>query len=187
MFLSPFILFIGIFNPLLDKKIIIIGSIEISKGWFSFFSLTFRFILTISSALLLIATTGFSNICKAFAYYRIPSIFILQLLLVYRYIFLLIEESLRAIRAKSLRDFEQKMNLKTFGSLVGTILIRCIDRSRRIYTAMLSRGFSQEIHMEYPFHMHCRDYIFILCCTLFFIIMKMYPSIIHHIFRKFAL
>ena len=60
LLVSPFVLFIGIFNPFLDKQILLqIGALKITGGWFSLISILLRFILTVGAALILIATTGF--------------------------------------------------------------------------------------------------------------------------------
>ncbi|MBF0531357.1 MAG: cobalt ECF transporter T component CbiQ, partial [Deltaproteobacteria bacterium] len=63
---TPFAIFIGIFNPLLDRTIMVhLGSFDISGGWISFASIMLRFILTVGAALILIAGTGFNSVCLA--------------------------------------------------------------------------------------------------------------------------
>ena len=53
---SPFAILLGIFNPLLDRDILInLSGIEISGGWVSFTSILIRFVLTVGAALTLIA------------------------------------------------------------------------------------------------------------------------------------
>ena len=80
---SPFVLCIGIFNPFLDKEIILqIGTLQISGGWLSLISILLRFILTVGAALLLIATTGFPAICMALEKLGAPKIFSVQLLII---------------------------------------------------------------------------------------------------------
>ena len=79
--------------------------IHVSGGWVSFFSILLKFFLTMCSALLLISTTSFPGICHALRKLGIPEIFISQLLFLYRYIFVLVEETLRMVRARDLRSF----------------------------------------------------------------------------------
>jgi cobalt/nickel transport system permease protein len=51
---------IGIFNPLIDRDILIsLEGIDISGGWVSFVSILIRFVLTVGAALTLIAVTGY--------------------------------------------------------------------------------------------------------------------------------
>jgi cobalt/nickel transport system permease protein len=145
---SVFAVFIGIFNPLFDTHIQydFLG-IPVSGGWVSFFSILLKFFLTMGSALLLISTTSFPGICHALRKLGIPEIFISQLLFLYRYIFVLMEETLRMVRARDLRSFGKRgQGMSIFINLIGTLFVKTIERAERIYHAMLSRGFSGTIH-----------------------------------------
>ena len=63
---APFAFFIGIFNPLLDRAVMVhLGPLGISGGWVSFASIMLRFVLTVSAALILIAGTGLNAVCLA--------------------------------------------------------------------------------------------------------------------------
>ena len=150
---SPFVIFIGIFNPFLDKEVLWqAGSLQISGGWLSLISILLRFVLTVGAALLLIATTGFPAICMALEKLGAPKIFTVQLLMLYRYLFVLIEESIRMIRAYPLRSFpRRKMRFDIFRQLLGNLLLRTLDRAQRIHMAMLSRAFTGEIKVARNF------------------------------------
>ena len=106
---SPFALFIGIFNPFLDREVLThLGSLGISGGWISFGSVMLRFVLTVGAALILIATTSFPGICNALERLKVPKLFVVQLMLLYRFVFVLTEEALRIVRARSMRSFAKK-------------------------------------------------------------------------------
>ena len=93
---APFAFFIGIFNPLLDRAVLVhLGPMGISGGWVSFASIMIRFTLTVSAAFILIAGTGLNAVCLALDKLGAPRIFVMQLLFLYRYIFVLTEEALR--------------------------------------------------------------------------------------------
>ena len=78
---SPFAILLGIFNPLLDREILIrLAGLEISGGWVSFASILIRFVLTVGVALTLIAVTGFNAVCMALEKLKVPKIFVVQLL-----------------------------------------------------------------------------------------------------------
>jgi cobalt/nickel transport system permease protein len=147
--ISPFVLVIGIFNPFLDREIILhLGPLQISGGWISFVSILLRFLLTVGAALLLIATTGFPAICMALEKLGAPRIFAVQLLMLYRYIFVLIEEAIRMLRAYALRaTSDKKVRYHIFKQILGNLLLRTIDRAQRIHLAMLSRAFTGEIRI----------------------------------------
>ncbi|MBU2226180.1 MAG: cobalt ECF transporter T component CbiQ [Proteobacteria bacterium] len=144
---SPFAIFIGIFNPFLDTRTaVVIAGIPVSAGWLSFLSILLKFALTISAALLLIATTSFPAVCHALRRLGFPALFVSQLLFLYRYLFVLMEEAMRIIRAREMRSFGRRSTgMKVFARLIGTLFLRTVDRADRIYYAMLSRGFQGDV------------------------------------------
>lgn len=187
LIVSPFVLFIGIFNPLLDREIILqLGSLHISGGWISLLSILLRFMLTVGAALLLIATTGLPAICMAFEKLGMPRIFAVQMLMLYRYIFVLIEESIRLIRGYTLRAFsKKKMRYQVFKQLLGNLLLRTLDRAQRIHMAMLSRAFSGEIHTVRQFSFGGSEFIYLTSMISIFTVMRFYN--IADILGKFML
>ncbi len=173
---SPFVLFVGIFNPVLDTGIMYsVYGIKISGGWISFASIIIKFILTISAALLLVATTSFPGICFALDRLRVPKIFVVQLLFLYRYIFVLVEETMRIVRARNMRSFGKRgKNIKSFTNIVGVLLVRSIERSERIYQAICSRGFDGQIRLVKDFRLRFTDIIFATTAIAVFIIFRRY-------------
>jgi cobalt/nickel transport system permease protein len=163
LLVSSFAIFIGIFNPLLDRQLSFsFLGVPVSGGWISFFSIMLKFFLTITSALLLIATTSCPGICHALQKMGIPEIFVSQLLFLYRYIFVLIEEVMKVIRARDMRSFGKKgRDIRPFISLVGTLFLRTMERAERVYQAMLSRGFSGKLHSTRPYSFTAADAAFL--------------------------
>lgn len=141
---APFVLFVGIFNPLLDTAPYMqVAGLTISGGWVSFFSILLRCALTVSAALLLIALTGFSPLCAALVRLGVPPIFATQLLFLYRYIFVLVQEASRMERARDLRALSPAgKSWRVYGLMLGQLLLRTYDRATRIHQAMLCRGFT---------------------------------------------
>jgi cobalt/nickel transport system permease protein len=175
LLVSPFVLFIGIFNPWLDRTVLFqLGSVGITGGWVSFLSLLLRFTLTVSAALLLIASTGFTTMCMGLEKLGSPRIFTVQLLLLYRYLFILIGEAIRMIRAHSLRSFNRKgrITFRVFLQMLGNLLLRTVDRAQRIHMAMLSRAFTGEIRIAKQFHFGCRETFFLTGFSALFIILR---------------
>lgn len=173
---APFAVFIGIFNPFLDREIVLrIGSMGISGGWVSFASIVIRFALTVSAALILVATTGLEGVCMALIRLKVPRVFVIQLLLVYRYLFILIEETSRMVRAHSLRSFGQRaMRIRVFGSLVGQLLLRTLGRGQRIHVAMLCRGFDGEVRLERSLRIGAKEVYFVMGWSAFFAAARLY-------------
>jgi cobalt/nickel transport system permease protein len=173
---APFAFFVAIFNPLLDRNVLMhLGPIGISGGWVSFASLMVRFTLTVSAALILIASTGFNSVCVALGKMRAPRAFVVQLLFLYRYLFVLIDEASRMNRARSLRVFEGRgMGFGVFIQMLGQLLLRTLDRAKRIQLAMHCRGFDGEIRMARQLKIRGRDFAFVAVWSIFFIAVRFY-------------
>ncbi|PKN06285.1 MAG: cobalt ECF transporter T component CbiQ [Deltaproteobacteria bacterium HGW-Deltaproteobacteria-7] len=178
VFVSPFAVFIGIFNPLLDSgQVSIFHGFMISAGWFSFFSILIKFTLTVSTALLLIATTSFPNVCHALRQLGLPSLFVSQLLFLYRYIFVLMEETMRIVRARNMRSYEKRGHgIRVFVRIIGILFLRTVERAERIYFAMLSRGFQGDMPTLKRFHFSRGDLGFAVFFIVFLFIFRFYPA-----------
>lgn len=176
LIVSPFAILIGIFNPFLDRQVLIhIGGLPVSGGVISFASILLRFVLTVSAALLLIAVTGFEAVCLALERLRVPRAFVVQLLFLYRYLFVLLEEGLRIRRAYALRAGDVRgVAMRHFGSLSGQLLLRTLDRAQRIHQAMLCRGFDGRIRLKGALRAGLADVMFVLFWCLFFFLARRY-------------
>jgi cobalt/nickel transport system permease protein len=175
LLVSPFVILLGIFNPWLDRAVLVqFGTVGISGGWISFVSLLLRFTLTVGAALLLIASTGFATICMALEKLGSPKVFTVQLLLLYRYLFILIGETIRMIRAHALRSFNRKgrITFRVFQQLLGNLLLRTIDRAQRIHMAMLSRAFTGEIRIVRQFRFGYKEFLFLAGFSGLFMLLR---------------
>jgi len=176
LLVSPFAILVGIFNPLIDRDILLfIGQVGISGGWISFVSILLKFVLTVLAALILVALTGFPAVCQALRRFRVPRPLVVQLLFFYRYIFILVREGERMERARALRSFGKKgMGFRAFVSLIGHLLLRSLDRAERIYLAMRCRGFDGEIRMVRKTRAGWKDAGFVLGWLLFFTVSRIH-------------
>ncbi len=175
LLVSPFALLIGIFNPLVDTEVMLrVGSLEVSGGWISFSSIVLRFLLTVGAALILIATTGFNPVCMAMEKMGVPRVFVMQLLFLYRYLFVLADEGSRMVRARSLRSFRGKgMGIRVYGSLAGSLLLRTLDRAQRIHLCMLCRGFDGTVRLLKHLRIGGREAAFVLGWSALFVGMRL--------------
>jgi cobalt/nickel transport system permease protein len=173
----PFAVVVGMFNPLLDRQVMLhVGTLGITGGWISFASIVVRAVLTVSSALVLVAVTGFPGICAALEHLGMPQPFAVQLLFVYRYIFVLAEEGGQMARARELRTFGARgRGIRAYGSMIGHLLLRTWIRAERIHMAMLARGFSGAFHTRRHYCFGLREMVFILGWGLFFITARLVP------------
>ena len=176
LLVSPFAILIGVFNPLLDTATIaVISGIPISAGVISFLSILLKFALTVSAALLLIATTSFPGVCHALRRLGLPPLFVSQLLFLYRYIFVLMEEAMRITRARDMRSFGTRgAGIKVFVRLIGTLFVRTVDRAERIYYAMLSRGFQGDIPSLKRARIEVTDLAYLAAMVMFLAVFRFF-------------
>lgn len=175
----PFVFAIGIFNPLLDRQTAFaVGTFAISYGWISFFSIILRGILSVQAAVLLIRTAGFYNMCLGLEKMGLPSLFTTQLLLVYRYIFVLVKDFGTMLDAYRSRSFgEKNAKLKFWSKIVGHLMIRSIERSDRIYEAMVARGFAGKITGLFVLRWTSRDTVFVCFWSAALIVFRVFLPI----------
>jgi cobalt/nickel transport system permease protein len=164
LLVSPFAILLGMFNPIFDQQpLLYLGPLPVSGGWLSFLSILLRFCLTVGAMLILIATTGFNGVCMALEKMGMPKIFAVQLLMLYRYIFVLMAEGQRMYRARALRSFDgHGLGMQTFGHLIGGLLLRTLDRAQRIHLAMRCRGFDGTIRTSRTSRLTARDLLLLI-------------------------
>ena len=147
----PFVVLVGALNPVLDRMPVSLGPFAVAGGWMSFTSILLRFVLTVSAALVLVAVTGFHEVCAALGRLGVPRPLVTQLLVLHRYLFVLLEEAGRMERARSLRTFGGRgRGLPASGAFLGTLLLRTWGRAELIHFSMLARGFDGVLRFERP-------------------------------------
>lgn len=121
-----------------------------------FLSVLLKSWISVQMAVVLTTTTPFPDLLKAMRALRLPRLLVAVIGLMWRYMFVLADETLRLSRARAARsgvngDPNQKSG-GTFawrahvtGGMVGNLLVRSFERSDRIYVAMLSRGYDGEV------------------------------------------
>lgn len=187
LLVAPFVVFVGIFNPIFDQTPVIqFGSLVLTGGWLSFISITIRLCLTVTTALILVATTGINALGAALLRIGIPKVLVVQIMIMYRYLHVLLEEFVRSIQAYSLRSFHGTgVRYRAWGSLLGQLLIRSIDRANRIYQSMLCRGFDGEVRLIRTTALHTTDIIFLAFWIVFFLSARLFN--IPHLLGKLLL
>jgi cobalt/nickel transport system permease protein len=172
---SPFALVMGAFNPLFDQEVVgYVGSVAVTGGWVSYASIILRFLLTVAAALVLTATTSFTGVCLALEKLKVPDVLVTQLLLLFRYIFVLGDEATRMAQARRLRSFGRRgMGWRIYGQMLGQLLLRAFARAQRIYLAMKCRGFDGEIRVARRLHFRTADLVFTLAWSAAFVVFRL--------------
>jgi cobalt/nickel transport system permease protein len=150
---------VGLFNPLFDQTLLLeVAGYPVAGGWVSLLSILVRFALTMSASLVLVGSTGFFQMGAGLARLGVPRVFTTQLLFMHRYALVLAGEAGRMNLARELRGGPARaMPLAVYGSLLGHLLLRAMDRSERIYQAMRLRGFRGNLHSPRPLQWRTRD------------------------------
>lgn len=181
----PFVLLIGIFNPIFDQRTVFkIFDINVTAGWISFISIIVRGMLSTQVVLILIYRSGFNNICHSLQHMGVPSLFTNQLMFAYHYIYIMVQEALSMQRARLARGYgKNNYSFKMWGTIVGQLLLRTMDRASMIHKAMLSRGFSGHIETKNVMKWGINDIIYLASWSCIFIILRFanIPSLFSYI------
>lgn len=118
-----------------------------------FLSVLVKSYISVQFAILLTATTRFTDMLAAMRALRVPRLLVVIFGLMWRYLFLFAHEAntLRiardarsaAVGAKS--GGTVAWRARVTGGMVGNLFIRGYDRSERVYQAMLARGYDGDI------------------------------------------
>ena len=158
---SPFALLVGVLNPCLDRTpLLSLGGVAVSGGWVSFLR-SCSVSPTLGATLVLLACTGVYRLSLAAESLGVPSVFVMQVLFLYRYLFVLWQEALRMVRAILLRSPDQaRLPMAAYTQFLGTLLLRTLARAERIHTAMRCRGFTGQVCLLQPLRLRVADVLF---------------------------
>ncbi|MCU0486235.1 MAG: cobalt ECF transporter T component CbiQ [Anaerolineales bacterium] len=126
------------------------------EGLVRFLSIAINSWLSGVAAIVLASSTTFPDLLAAMRALHIPRLLVGIFGLMWRYLFVLVDEVLRLQRARAARSGElNQPGLKPGGSLAwrarvtggmaGNLFLRGLERSDRIYLAMVSRGYDGEV------------------------------------------
>ena len=173
-FILPLVMAVGIFNPFFDHTLLlVIGNMTVTGGWISMVTLMLKGVLSLMASFILISTTKIDDICAALRFLHIPSVLVSMFLLTYRYIFIMMDEVSVMTTAYHLRAPNQKgIAFSAWGSFLGQLLLRSMDRAERIYQGMELRGFRNEFYYSGKIRFQNTDWVFLIGFLLFFILCR---------------
>lgn len=174
LYVLPLLFFIGIFNPIYDHTpSFIVFGITVSAGWISFISILIRGLLATQALLLLIYISGFNDMCEGMRQLGVPSVIVTQLLMVYRYLTVLLQEALTMQHARQARSYgKTSFKAAMWGPFVGQLLLRTIERSRRINMAMKARCFKGSLNSSLDTHWTTADTVYCLVWIPAFFVLR---------------
>jgi len=149
--LSPFILMLCLASPFYDDspQALAFGpwQWEIAGGYLTAVDVAVKFTLSVLALTALTGTTIFASLLEAMRRLRLPRVLTMQIGLLYRYLFLLLDEAMRIRRARDFRGAARAATgrrLTAAAGVIGGLFVRTVDRSERVHTAMAARGYRGE-------------------------------------------
>ncbi len=124
-----------------------------------FTSIALKSWLSIQAAVVLASSTTFPQLLVAMRAIKTPPLLVAIFGLMWRYLFVLVDEALRLARARTARSGHSDQpelkpggdfiwRAKVTGGMAGSLFLRAFERSDRIYMAMISRGYDGEVRAE---------------------------------------
>lgn len=172
----PLVLAVGIANPFLDKAPLLrFGSVVISGGVVSMLTLMLKGVLSLMASFLLVATTKVDLLCASLRRLHVPEVLVTLFLLTYRYISVLMEQVAIMSDAYALRAPGQKgIHISAWGSFLGQLLLRSMDKANELYQSMIQRGFRGSFDYLTVPALSGRDILFFIVSCGFFLLSKFY-------------
>ena len=170
----PLVMAVGLFNPFFDRAPqLYLGTVAVSGGVISMVSLMLKGVLCLTASFLLIATTPIDSLCAALRRLHVPSLLVTLLLLTYRYVGVMTEEVAIMTNAYRLRAPGQKgIHISAWGSFLGQLLLRSMDRAQELYSSMLLRGYHGHFHYASVNPFRVRDAVYMVCCIAVFLLLR---------------
>lgn len=112
------------------------------------------------ATLALLGTMDPARLGYALGRLRVPDKLVHLFLFTVRYVGILQDEYARlrrAMRARAFRPGNNRHSWRAFGWLFGMLLVRGLERSRRVHAAMKCRGFEGRLHLVNPPAWHRAD------------------------------
>ena len=115
------------------------------------------------SAVLLGATTTFPSVLRGLEAMRVPRLLVLIAAFMYRYLFVIVEETGRMRAALAARAYRPRTALHAgaLGRMATAMFLRTYARGERVYHAMLARGYSGAMPQLSPLVLRRADVLFV--------------------------
>ena len=131
-----------------------------AAGLSRFLNVALKSWLSVQAGIVLASSTPFPDLLQAMRAVGVPRLLVATFGLMWRYLFVLADEALRLIRARTARSGvvepvhgarraraggTLRWRARVAGGMAGSLFLRALERSDRIYVAMLSRGYSGDV------------------------------------------
>ncbi len=134
--------------------------------------------ISVQAAILLTATTSFPRLLAALQQLKLPPILLTIIGLMWRYLFIIQDEVTSMLHARASRSTgvptagrrpggSMLWRARVTGNMAGSLFLRSLERSDRVYAAMLSRGYNGELPPGGRLQMPARQVMGLVLAILF--------------------
>lgn len=174
LIIMPFVLVLALSTVYYDRT-----PVEVAFGPFGWdttagllrcVSILGKFVITVGVLIVLVGSTRFGDLLGAMARLGVPSILVMQIGFLYRYIFLLTDRARHMIIAKRARTVAAqgfRRQLKTASAMIGSLFAQSLDTATRVNMAMRARGFAAGTYSKRPMHLSKADRYFIVVFVIY--------------------
>lgn len=137
----------------------VLGVRVTESGVLRVIAIVLRSWLAAQAVALLILTTPIADLLSALGALRVPKTLVAMIALMIRYLSVLHDEATRLLRARSARSAAREgfraggtllWRAQITGGMVGNLFLRSLERSERVYAAMLARGYTGQVQTPAP-------------------------------------
>jgi len=140
-----------------------------------------KFVISLTTLIVLSATTRFSDILAALTWLRLPRILVMQIALIHRYIFIIIDRACNVLRTRNsrkLRNLGFKYELKAAAGMLSNIVAFSTDTACRVSMSMTARGFTGSIEPLMKSAFGQKDLLFAVCFVLHLAVLFMFKELV---------
>ncbi len=150
----PFVLLTTIFIPFLKEGEVLwqvsFGTINLSvsrEGLMIAWNVLIKSYLSILAIIIMVSSGNMANLLKGLERMGVPSLLIMVISFMYRYLFVIGGTLTSMKNAKDSRSVggARWLHTRALGNMVGTLFIRSYERGEKVYLAMCARGFEGRI------------------------------------------
>ena len=165
-FVLPLILLAAVFLPFVRSggQTYDVGPVSAHRAGLEVFgAVALKATIGTVSAVLLGATTAFPAVLRGLEAMRMPRLLVLIAAFMYRYLFVIVEETARMRAALAARAYQPRSALHAgaLGRVATSMFLRTYARGERVYHAMLARGYGGRMPQLAPLVLGRPDAVFV--------------------------
>ncbi|MFQ6048167.1 MAG: cobalt ECF transporter T component CbiQ [Phycisphaerae bacterium] len=147
---SPLVLSLAVLNPIWDSSLRPFAGLWVRGGWLVCGSILIKFVLGMGALVALTGTTRFADLLAGLQKLGLPRVLVTQLGLLYRYLFVLIDQAMHMRQGRDARlgsSARLGRRVRTGGAMVGVLFVRTLEQAERIHCAMQARGYDGTVRV----------------------------------------